>query len=91
MDLLISGKLYLPERLRQSIYKYDYIGKEDVALIHKTCISSGIDIKMNMISNFIFKQSGIPIKHRKAYELTIAYIRRKNKFTLNFISYANSL
>lgn len=39
----------------------------------------------------MFEQGGIPEKHRKAYEITVAYIRRKNKFTLNFISYADAL
>lgn len=91
MDLLISGKLYLPERLRQSIYKLKYISKDDIIFIYRVCVSKGIPVKYNLINKFVFEQGGIPEKHRKAYEITVAYIRRKNKFTLNFISYADAL
>lgn len=91
MEILISGKYYLLEPLRKSIYSHKYIGKDDIRTIHNVCVSHDKSIKLSTILNFVFKQGGIPVRYKKSYDICLKYIRSKNKFYLNFIRHANTL
>lgn len=84
MEILISNKLYLPEKLRNSIYRNGYIGKDEVNLIHHVLTKNGHIISKSCLYRFVFNQGGIPESKREIYQICINYIRNKNKFYLNF-------